>query len=334
MSSEPVLLFSRSDVADLLDPAATVEAVEAAFRAQGEGTAGPAGVLGTHVEGGRFHVKAAALTRGGGRAFYAAKVNGNFPGNPDRGLPTIQGVLVLADASNGTPLAVMESGELTARRTAAASAVAARHLACADADTAAIIRCGAQARAHLAALLVVRALKAVWVADQDTERARAFATQAAREFGIEVRAAESVRRAARAAPIVVTCTTALAPILHPGDVLPGTFVAAVGADSERKSEIAPALMAGAAVVCDVVEQCARIGDLHHALEAGAMRLEDVRGELGRVVAGRGAGRRSDDEIVIFDSTGTALLDVAAAAVVYERARAAGGGRGTPVPLRD
>ncbi len=331
MSTEPVLVLSRSDVADLLDPAATVEAVEAAFRAHGESTAGPSGVLATHGEGGGFHVKAAVLSLA--RPFYAAKVNGNFPGNPVRhGLPTIQGVLVLADAADGTPLAVMESGELTARRTAAASAVAVRHLARADADTAAIIGCGAQARAHLAALVSVRALTRVWVADQDAERARRFAEEAAREFGVEVRPAESARRAARAAAIVITCTTATAPVLDVGDVLAGTFVAAVGADNEHKSEIAPALMARAAVVCDVVEQCARIGDLHHALEANAMRLEDVRAELGWVVAGRSPGRRSDDEIVIFDSTGTALLDVAAAAVVYERARAAG--RGTPVPLRD
>ena len=110
-----------------------------------------------------------------------------------------------------------------------------------------------------------------------------------------------------------------------GHVRPGTFVAAVGADSADKQELDPQLMAAAAVVADALEQCAAIGDLHHALEAGAMSLGDVRAELAELVAGAKTGRRSSDEITIFDSTGTALQDVAAAAIVYEKALARGAG---------
>jgi len=125
--------------------------------------------------------------------------------------------------------------------------------------------------------------------------------------------------ATRQSAIVVTCTPARQAILHPGDVAPGTFIAAVGADSEEKQEIAPALLAASAVVPDLLDQAAAFGDLHHALTSGVMRREEVRGELGAILAGLAEGRRSDDEIVVFDSTGTAIQDVAAADLVYRRA---------------
>jgi ornithine cyclodeaminase/alanine dehydrogenase-like protein (mu-crystallin family) len=125
------------------------------------------------------------------------------------------------------------------------------------------------------------------------------------------------------ADIVVTCTPSRAAFLE--KVQPGTFVAAVGADSEEKQELAPSLMASSKVVTDVTEQCRTIGDLHHAIDAGAMRAEDVYAELSEIVAGKKRGRDRDDEVIIFDSTGMALQDVAAAAIVYERALAVGRG---------
>jgi ornithine cyclodeaminase/alanine dehydrogenase-like protein (mu-crystallin family) len=121
--------------------------------------------------------------------------------------------------------------------------------------------------------------------------------------------------------VVVTCTPSRTPLLAAADVPAGCFVAGVGADSDDKHELAPDLLARGVVVADVLEQCARIGDLHHALAAGAMRRDDVHAELADVVSGRRPGRRSPDEVTVFDSTGTALEDVAAAMVVYERALA-------------
>ena len=126
--------------------------------------------------------------------------------------------------------------------------------------------------------------------------------------------------AARQSDVIVTCTTARTPFLGPEMVRPGSFVAAVGADSPDKSEIRPELMARARIVADVVDQCARMGDLHHALAARAMRLGDVHAGLAELVAGTRPGRTDDSEIFLFDSTGTALQDVAAAAIVLERAR--------------
>jgi alanine dehydrogenase len=119
--------------------------------------------------------------------------------------------------------------------------------------------------------------------------------------------------------IVITCTTARRYFVTREMVRPGTFIAAVGADHEEKQEIEPQLMARAKVVTDLTEQAATIGDLHHAIDAGVMSREDVHAQLGEVVAGRRPGRTGDEEITIFDSTGTGLQDAAAALAVYRRA---------------
>ncbi|AHG88911.1 ornithine cyclodeaminase/mu-crystallin [Gemmatirosa kalamazoonensis] len=317
------LVLTRADVVALLDLDACIDAVEDAFRAHAAGYVLPAGVLGTRAAEGGFHVKVAGLRRG--RPYYAAKVNANFPGNAGRGLPTIQGVVALHDAADGSLLALLDSGALTALRTAAATAVAARHLARVDARTVTVVGCGVQGRAQLRALARVRPLARAYACDHDAAAARAFADELSRALAIPVEVAADHRAAASASDVVVTCTTARGALLDAGDVRAGAFVAAVGADAEDKQELTPALLASSAVVVDVLAQCAAIGDLHHALDAGAMRRDDVRGELADVVSGRRPGRLRDDEVVVFDSTGTALEDVAAAAVIYERACALGRG---------
>jgi len=320
------LLLTRSDVADLLDLDSCIAAVEAAFRLHGEGGA-TTGVLGIHVEGGGFHIKAGTLRLS--RPYFAAKTNANFPNNPAQGLPTIQGVIVLADAEVGTLLALLDSMEITTLRTGAATAVAAKYLARADARTAAIIGCGNQGWVQLRALRRVRPLTAARVYDRDRRRAEDLARVLGPELGLTIEVAEGPAAAARLSDIVVTCTSARQPILDVEDVAPGVFVAAVGADNPEKQEIAPALLAASRVVVDVLDQAATMGDLHHAIAAGVM-TRDAATELGQIVAGRSPPRQSSDEVIVFDSTGMALQDVAAAAAVYERAKAAG--RGTTVQL--
>ena len=322
----PALLLTRSDVAALLDLDACISAVEAAFRLHGAGEA-HTGVLGVHVPGGGFHIKAGTLHLG--RHYFAAKTNANFPDNPARGLPTIQGVIVLADADVGTPLAILDSMEITTLRTGAATAVAAKYLAREDARSAGLIGCGNQGWVQLRALCRVRPIKTARVYDRDRQLAEQLARGLAAELGLEIEVAKDAAAAARDVDIVVTCTSAREPILKVGDVRPGTFVAAVGADNPEKQEIAAALLAASRVVVDVLDQAATIGDLHHAIAAGVMTKGAVT-ELGQNVAGRAEGRRSPEEVTIFDSTGMALQDVAAAAAVYERAQATG--RGTVVQL--
>jgi alanine dehydrogenase len=321
--AHPLRYFSRRDVARLLPLDVCIPAVRDAFRDHALGRSLGSGVLGLHTGNGGFHIKAAGL--GGDHPLFATKINGNFAGNAARGLPRIQGLVVLCDARDGTPLAIMDSIEITALRTAAATAVAADALARRDAGTVTIAGCGVQAPYQLRALALVRPLRRVWAYDTDPARAEALAAQVGRSLGVPAATTPDLASAAAASDIVITCTSAERPILFVGDVRPGTFIAAVGADSDTKSELDPALMAGAAVVPDLTEQAAFIGDLHHALAAGVMTREDVRGELGGVLSGTACGRRGEDEVVVFDSTGTALQDVAAAAAVYQRALARGVG---------
>ena len=300
------LLLTRRDVADLLNIDDCIAAVENAFRLLGLGQVPRPAIAGVHADGGAFHVKAAIA---GDR--FAAKINSNF----DDAKPRIQGVIVLNDANDGHVLAVMDSIEITIQRTGAATAVAAKYLARKDVRTALIHGCGTQGRVQARALRRVRDIERLFAYDTNCDAAAEFA----KEIGAEA-VPEPVW-----ADIIVTCTPSLGPILH--HVQPGTFVAAIGSDSEEKQELAPELMASSKVVTDLTSQCETIGELHHAIAAGTMRREDVYAELAEVVAGHKRGREREDEVIIFDSTGMALEDVAAATIVYERALARG--RGTP-----
>lgn len=324
MRREQTLVLRGNEIAELLTMPECIAAVEHAFRLHGQKLAPAPGMLGLHAREGAFHIKAGFLELQ--RSYFAAKVNANYPGNGERfGLPTIQGVIVLCDAENGCPLAVMDSMEITARRTAAASAVAAKYLARPDSVILTVCGCGVQGCAQVWALSAVLGLRKVFAYDKNLERAERFAQQIRSELGVEVSTATNLVRAVGESDVCVTCTTSRSPVLMKADVPSGLFVAAVGADHPEKQELDPGLMAAATVVTDVTEQCAAIGDLHHAIAAGMMHSSDVHAELGEVVAGCKPGRSSAAEIIVFDSTGMALQDVAAAAVAYEKATAAGVG---------
>jgi ornithine cyclodeaminase/alanine dehydrogenase-like protein (mu-crystallin family) len=321
-AAEGTLLLTRGDVRRLLPLRDCIDAVAAALGRHAAGEIPPPGVMGVHVPGGGFHTKTAVLP-----PYFASKLNANFPGNPTGAhLPTIQGVVLLFDATNGRPLAVMDSMEITSLRTGAATAIAVRHLARSDTAVVTVCGCGTQGRIQLQSVLHERSITRVFAHDIDRATAARFARESAAALGIAVEVAEDLSRAVGQSDIVLTCTTAHAPVLACEDVRPGTFVAAVGADSEDKQELEPMLLSRATVVVDNLEQCATIGELHHALAAGVLTRSAVHAELGQVVAGRRPGRTTAAEIAIFDSTGTALQDVAAGALVYERALAAGAGR--------
>src|SRR5688500_6548933 len=207
----------------------------------------------------------------------------------------------------------MDSISITAIRTAAATAVAAKSLAREECEALLVCGCGGQAASQLQALLWVRKPRRIFAYDRDAGRASAFSAR----FGAEV--ADDLAEAARVSDLIVTCTTATRYFITRAMVRPGAFIAAVGADNENKQEIEPALLAQAKVITDLTEQAARIGDLHHAIEAGVMAAADVHAELGEVIAGRKPARERADEVIVFDSTGTGLQDVAAAIAVYKRA---------------
>ena len=321
----PILALSRADVLELLSLPECIEVVEEAFRLHAEGrTLGP-GVLSVPATGGGFHIKAAGVL--GERAYFAAKTNGNFPENPRRrGLPTIQGLVVLADAESGTPLAVIDSGSVTALRTAGATGVAARHLARPESRRATIVGCGIQGELQLAAIAAVLRLERAWVLDSDHARAEGMAARSTARLGLPVEAVKDIRPALADSDVCVTCTPSRRPVVAAADVAPGTFVAAVGADAPGKQELEPELLVRSTVVVDVLAQCVEIGELQHAVAAGLMAPTDVHAELGDVVAGRRPGRTRAGEVTIFDSSGTALQDVAASLAVYEKALRSGRGQ--------
>ena len=323
MRAEGTLLLTRRDVADLLDLDDCIAAVEEAFRLEGEERTPRPGILSYPVGRGGFHIKMAALSLS--RPYFAAKVNGNFSANPERfGLPAIQGVIVLCDAENGYPLALMDSIEITILRTGAATAVAAKFLARPDSTVVTICGCGNQGRVQLRALARVLPIEKVFAYDARAEAAEIFARDMA-SLGVEIVVVAEPGRAVRSSDVCVTCTPSRRPFLRRGEISPGSFLAAVGADAAEKGELDPALLASAMLVVDSLEQCATIGELHHALEEGLLARSAVHAELSEIVAGKRPGRRSPEEIAIFDSTGTALEDAAAAALVYERAVRAGRG---------
>jgi ornithine cyclodeaminase/alanine dehydrogenase len=322
-TNDGILVLSRADMARLMDYAGYVKAVEAALRAaiEGKAVAPPAAAI--QLPEGSFHAKGAALLGDG--ATVAIKLNGNFPENRRlNGLPTVQGLIYLADAGNGRPLAVMDSIEVTINRTGAATTLAARHLARSDSRIAVICGAGVQGRIQARAIAAALKIDRLHLFDARKDAAEALAPELSRELGLEVRVADSLS-IMRDSDVIVTCTSARKAFLTRDLVRPGTFIAAVGADNADKQEIDPPLYAASFAVVDSLEQAAEIGDLHHALKAGAVNIGHVHATLGEVVSGKRPGRTDAEAITLFDSTGLGLQDVAAAAEIYRRACQAGVG---------
>jgi ornithine cyclodeaminase/alanine dehydrogenase-like protein (mu-crystallin family) len=329
--TDATIILSARDVARLLPMRDCIDAISQTMRAHEAGRSrGPAS-SGFALPNGSVHAKVAAIESDldlerVGRTLISVKANVNLPGNPERrGRPTIQGALILLDGDEGVPLAIMDSIVLTSIRTAAVAALAAEHLAVPDARTITIVGCGEQGEAQLRAMSAVRTLRAGFAIDLDVAKASAFARRMSLELQIPFEPSRNLAVAVAASDMCVTCTTSHSPFLHRDHLHAGLFVAAVGADNPTKQEIDAAALAESRVVVDSLSACAAGGDLHHAIKAGAMTEQDVHGELSAVVAGRVSGRKHRDEVFIFDSTGTALQDAAAAALVYVRARASGAG---------
>ena len=312
------LVLTRSDVAQLLNLSDCIEAVESVFRDEALGRVPPPGILGYHVPNGGFHIKAGILNLN--RNYFVAKLNANFPGNNKKyGLPTIQGVVAVCDAENGRLLALMDSIEITIIRTGAATAVAAKWLAKEKAKTLTVCGCGNQGKISLRAVMKVRRLEKIFVFDIDEKRTQQFAKDLSEELAISIQPINDLKEAVMQSDICITCTPSKKYFLLREYISPGTFIAAVGADSEDKQELEPSLLIAGKIVTDITAQSATIGEFHHAINQGLATTESIHAELGQIITGQKPGRQSDEEIIIFDSTGTALQDVAAAAIVYEKA---------------
>lgn len=323
--SNELILLSGRDLQILLNPKDVIEALQETYRELASSRADAGKALAFAIEGGSAHVKAGLLP--GSRAALAAKVNVNLPGNWEaRRLPTIQGAVLLVDAITGRPLAVMDSVVLTAIRTAAVAMLAARFGARKDSKVAAIIGCGTQARYQADALLACFPIEDIRVFDKDATRARAFAAKIANPAR-RVMLATTVSEAVEGTDICITCTTSKQAVLTKDMGLAGCFVAAIGADNPEKCEIEPALMATARILVDDLDQCASGGDLAHALRAGLVSRDQVHADLADLAGHQKTGREKSGELVIFDSSGSGVQDVAAAWLAYRAAHATGTGTG-------
>src|SRR5690606_21152665 len=250
---------------------------------------------------------------------FCLKVSTGFFGNPDLGLPSASGLMILLSAQTGVPLAVLlDGGYLTDLRTALAGAVAARWLAREDAKSAAVIGAGAQARWQLRALLLVRRLERATVWARDPARARAFADEMSAETGLAIEVQHDVAEALRDADIVVTTTPSREPLITVAMLRSGMHITAMGSDGEGKRELDHDVMLAAdQVVVDEPDQSRTIGELQDlaAPEEGGPRPVP----LGDVVAGRRVGRRNDDDVTVCDLTGTGVQDTVIARWVWSRA---------------
>jgi alanine dehydrogenase len=232
----------------------------------------------------------------------------SFPDNPARGLPTVTGLVLLSDASDGRLRAVLDAAAVTALRTGAAAVLAAETLGRGGAETSCVVGAGVNGRAAARTFLARGREVALW--DVDEERARTVAG----ELGARL---ASSREEALAADLLVTVTPGRELVLGEGALRPGQHVSLMGADGPGKAEIAVGELARVRVFCDDWEQASHNGELVHAVEAGALAREQVT-ELGDVLAGTAPGRRSDDEATAFDSTGLAIQDLAIALAALER----------------
>lgn len=235
--------------------------------------------------------------------------------NPANGLPLAQAVTIVMDAERGIPLAVMEAGYLTAVRTGAASGVATAALARRDACVAAVFGAGIQGRTQLEALAAVRPLRRALVFDVDPRAAAAFAEEMRKRLSIDVEPAASPE-ALREADIVSTATTSSEPVFRDEDLKPGVHINAVGSYKPHIREIPGATMARAGIYVDHRAACLEeAGDLIIPIREGLISEADIRAEIGEVVSGLKSGRRSEGEITVFKSVGTAVQDLAVADLV-------------------
>lgn len=258
---------------------------------------------------------------------FAIKISPGFFDNPKLGLPSVNGLMVLFSAKTGLVEAVLlDNGYLTDVRTAAAGAVAAKRLAREDARTAGIIGAGVQAGLQLEALTLVRPIERAKVWARDEAKATSFAKKISDKIGIEVEPVPSAEAAVRSNDIVVTTTPSTKPLIESDWLSSGQHITAMGSDAEHKNELSPTIIKTAArYVCDRREQCARLGELHHALKAGLIDPGTTFPELGEIIAAKSTGRPSADAITIADLTGTGVQDTAIATFAYARAIDAGAG---------
>jgi ornithine cyclodeaminase len=295
-------------------PFDAVAAIREAFRADGEGRAHVPPVVNLDVPAhrGEFHVKTAYIE---GVPYVAVKIASGFFGNVAKGLPSGSGLIAVFSAETGLAEALLlDNGFLTDIRTGAAGAVAAECLAPQSIRTVGVLGSGVQARWQLRCLREVRSFSRVVAWARDRMRLELYCREM-REEGFDVSAAVTPEAVCAAADLLVTTTPSREPLVQASWLRPGQHVTALGSDSPGKQELEAACLARAdVIVVDRLTQCASFGELRHALDAGLLRADRVRADLGEIVAGLMPGRSGPDQISIADLTGVGFQDTAIASL--------------------
>ncbi|MBA3518590.1 MAG: cyclodeaminase, partial [Rhizobiales bacterium] len=308
-----------------LDPE-SVSIVEKAFASLATGGVIMPPILSMLIEErhGEVDVKTAYVP---GLDSFAIKVSPGFFDNPKRGLPSLNGLMMLFDSETGIVRAVLlDNGFLTDVRTAAAGAVAAKHLAPAMVRTAGVIGAGVQAELQIRALRLVRDFSKLLVWARDPKKSEVYAAGMGRELGISARAVSTAEDVVRGAQVVVTCTPARQPLIQAAWLHPGLHITAMGSDASDKNELDPGIVLAAdRFVCDRNAQSLKLGEMRAAAAAGLISADHVADELGEICAGLKQGRRSEDEITVCDLTGTGVQDTAIATHAFRVAQDRGFG---------
>jgi ornithine cyclodeaminase len=312
-------IIDEAALRSAVSPTDAVNAIREAFRADGLGRTVVPPVINLTIPGthGEFHVKTAWVQ---GMDVVAVKVASGFYDNPARGLPTGSGLMALFDASTGVPVALLfDNGFLTDIRTGAAGAVAAAYLARADVTTVGVIGSGVQARHQVTCLQVVRPFVRLRAWSPDREGLERYCHEMQVTLGVDASPMSSAEEVCRAADLIVTATPARAPLVKSRWLRPGHHVTAVGADTPGKQELeASCLTRADLVVVDRLSQCARFGELAHAIAGGLLTEDRVWAQLGSIVAGEKPGRTREDQITVCDLTGVGFQDTAIAALAWSR----------------
>lgn len=298
-----------------------VDAIEAAFTrlASGDVTVPPIMRVDIPEHNGEVDIKSAYVR---GWDSFAIKVSSGFFDNYKLGLPSLSGLMMLFSSETGLLQAMLlDNGYLTDVRTAAAGAVAARYLAPENVQTAGVVGTGTQARYQINALRLVRDFDRLLVYGRTPEHVDAYVQEMQDSLGIEVHATSDVETVVRESQVVVTTTPTTDALIETEWLHPGLHITAMGSDAEHKQELAAGVPARVdRFVCDLKSQSIRLGELHHALDAGLITGDDDRiVELGAITGGEESGRRSDDEVTVCDLTGVGVQDTAIARLAYERA---------------
>ncbi|GGD39228.1 ornithine cyclodeaminase family protein [Sinisalibacter lacisalsi] len=303
-------IISESVARELVSIEAAIVAVEGCFAAMAGGTARNFPVVreAIGVSDAVYGVKSGIDT---GAEVLGLKAGGYWPHNLALGKTNHQSSTLLFDTKTGRASALVSANYLTGVRTGASSAIATKHLSRKDATVLGIIGTGGQSVFQLRATMAVRPLTAVHAWDLDESNLARFG-ETVRELGLEFRGHAEREAVLAAADIVVTATPSQAPLIDKAWVRPGTHISAMGADTRGKQELDPALVASASLFYDELEQVKTIGEFQHAFRLGMITEADLRGSIGQVIDGSLAGRRSDDEITVYDGTGVALQDLVVA----------------------